>query len=67
MDNDTFQMIAAAVIAVAQLYSMDPTRFKFFAQFWDIVARICGQLANLLGLVSVHARANYFLALQEMP
>jgi hypothetical protein len=67
VDSETFQMIAAAVIAVAQVYTMDPSRFKMFAQFWDILARICGQLANMLALVSVHARANYFLAVQEMP
>jgi hypothetical protein len=66
MDNETFQMLAAAVIAVAQVYTMDPSRFKVFAYVWDLIARICGQLANVLGLVSIHARANYFLSIQEM-
>lgn len=66
MSEDLIQLIATAVVVLSQLYFMEPWKFPIFAKFWDTIARICGRMANVLGWVSVEARANYFLAVQEI-
>lgn len=35
--------------------------FPFFAYLWDIIARVTGVLANMLGHISVNARYHYFV------
>lgn len=66
MSDDTLQIIAAAAIAVCQIYAIEPWKFPVFAKFWDLVARICGHLANMLGWWSIQARKNYFSAVSEV-
>jgi len=65
VSEDTIQLIAAAAIAIAQIYVMEPWKFQVFARFWDWVARLTGTLANILGYISLEARHNYFIALTE--
>lgn len=65
MSDETFQLIAAAVVTLAQLYMVEPWKFAVFARFWDAVAKLCGQLANVLAAVSMRARLNYYDAIQE--
>lgn len=66
MSEETFQLLAAATIAVCQIYVMEPWKFQVFARFWDIIAKFCGRLANLLGWISLEARKNYFVAVTEV-
>jgi hypothetical protein len=65
MSDNAWQIIAAAVVTLAQVYMVEPWKFPILAKFWDIVASICGRLANMLGLVAVQARANYFSVISE--
>lgn len=64
--GENLKYIAAAAIALMQLYYYTPWHQNMFAMFWDYVARVCGYLANMLGWVSVEARANYFASIQEV-
>lgn len=66
MSEETFQLIAAAVVTLTQIYMLEPWKFPVFAWFWDTVARFCGELANVLGWISVQARANYFNVISEV-
>lgn len=66
MSEDTLQLLAAATIAVCQIYVMEPWKFPVFAHFWDFIARLCGELANVLGWWSMKARQNYFVAVAEV-
>lgn len=65
MSENTIQLLAAAAIAVCQIYVMEPWKFHVFARFWDWFARITGNLANVLGYMSLEARHNYFIAITE--
>lgn len=65
MSDETFQLIAAAVVTITQLYMVEPWKFPIFAWFWDTVARFCGELANLLAFISMKARLNYYNVIQE--
>jgi hypothetical protein len=60
MSDEIYRLIAVAIAAVTELYAMDDSKLPIFAKFWDIVATICGKLANVLGWIAVEARANYF-------
>jgi hypothetical protein len=64
--DDKVRVIATAVLVLSQLYILEPWRFPAFARFWDWLARWAGYLSNVLGWVSVSARANYFQAVREM-
>jgi hypothetical protein len=66
MSDDAIQLIAAAAIAVCQIYAMEPWKFPIFAKFWDFMARLCGNLANMLGWWSMKARENYYTAIAEI-
>lgn len=66
MSEETLKLILAAAIAVCEIYAMDPTKFPIFAWFWDLIATLCGELANILGAWSVKARVNYFDAVRSM-
>lgn len=66
--DELIQLLAGVTIAVIQVYAMDPT-FSLrlvFARFWDWLARVTGNLANFLGFYSMHARANYYLAVNSI-
>jgi hypothetical protein len=65
MSQDTLQLIAAAAVVIMEAYAIQPWKFPVFAMFWDMVATICGQLANRLAWVSMNARANYFTAVSN--
>lgn len=65
MSDETWQLLAAAIATLAQLYMVEPWKFPVFAMFWDFIAKFCGELANLLGHLSVQARANYFNVIAE--
>jgi len=65
MSEDLMQLIATAVVVLSQLYFMEPWKYPIFARFWDWLARVCGEAANALGLISVQARMNYFHAITE--
>lgn len=65
MTEDTVQLVAAAIIALSQLYMIEPWKFPIFAAFWDWTAKICGILANVLGWISIRARHNYFISITE--
>lgn len=63
--SDNIRYIAAAIVAVIQLYYYTPNHQGMFAAFWDYIAKVCGGLANMLGWIAVEARANYFASIQE--
>lgn len=65
MSEDTVQLLAAAAIAICQIYVAEPWKFHVFARFWDLFARITGRIANVLGWMSLEARHNYFIAITE--
>lgn len=65
MSDETVQIIAAAVVTLAQLYAVEPWRYPVFAYFWDAVAKITGILANILAHMSLNARVNYFEAVNS--
>jgi hypothetical protein len=65
VSDETWQLIAAAVATMAQLYMVEPWKFPVFAAFWDTVAQVCGELANLLAWISMQARANYYSVISE--
>lgn len=65
MSEETFQLIAAAVVTLTQIYMLEPWKYPIFAWFWDTIARFTGELANVLGYISVKARLNYYHALLE--
>jgi hypothetical protein len=61
MTDDTKQLIAIAVVTVAQIYVTEPNKIReTFARFWDFIAVLCGEIANALGFVSMQARQNYY-------
>jgi hypothetical protein len=62
VSEETIQLIAAAVVTLAQVYVLEPWKFPVFAAIWDVIARIAGHLANYLANVSMRARLNYFTA-----
>lgn len=61
MSDETLKLIASAVIVLCEVYTLRGGDFPFFAYIWDIIARITGCLANVLGHISVTARYNYFV------
>lgn len=63
MRDEWVNLIAAAVVTLAQVYVLEPWKFPVFAKFWDWIARLTGQLANRLAWWSMHARANYYIAI----
>lgn len=65
MNPDNIKMIAAAIVALSQVYMIAPWQFPIFARMWDWVARFCGWLANMLAWISMKARLNYYLVIQE--
>jgi hypothetical protein len=65
MSDETFQLIAAAVVTLTQLYMVEPWKFPVFAWFWDTIATFCGELANVLAFISMKARLNYYAVIQE--
>lgn len=62
MNDDTVQLICAAIVAVCQIYMMEPWQFPVFAAFWNWIAQFLGRLSNTLGRMSLQARLNYFEA-----
>jgi hypothetical protein len=65
MSDETWQLLAAAIATMAQLYMVEPWKFPVFAMFWDTVAKFCGELANLLAYIAMRARLNYYASIQE--
>jgi len=63
MSDEVMQLIAAAVVTLAQVYVLEPWKFPVFAEFWDTIAAVCGVLANYLARWSMLARANYYTAI----
>jgi hypothetical protein len=64
--GDDVKVIATAVLILSQLYILEPWKFPAFARMWDFIARWTAYVANVLGWVSVNARANYYQAVREM-
>lgn len=66
--EDIIQLIAGVAIALIQFYAIDPTFSfaKLFARMWDWLARTSGNLANWLGWYSMHARENYYMAVNSL-
>lgn len=60
MSKELIELIGTCIVVVAQIYMIDGHDFPFLAWAWDVIARLTGQLANLLGFASLHARANYY-------
>jgi hypothetical protein len=60
VSDEMKQMLMAAAVLMAQVYVTEPWKFTAFARFWDWVARVAGLLANKLGWLAMHARANYY-------
>jgi hypothetical protein len=63
MSDEMKNLIAAAIVTLAQVYVLEPWKFPVFAEIWDTIARICGILANYLARCSMLARANYYDAI----
>lgn len=65
MNDDTFGMIAAAVVALCQIYEMNGSQFPLLAVVWDIIARIAGIIAWITGRIAMNARLNYFMVVNS--
>lgn len=65
MSDETIQLIAAAIVTMAQIYVMEPWKYPVFAAFWDFIARFLGELADACGKLSMIARQNYFTAVNS--
>jgi hypothetical protein len=63
MRDEWVQALAAAVIVLAQAYAAEPWKFAVFARFWDWLAKLAGQLADMFGWMAMHARRNYYDAI----
>lgn len=63
MSDEVMQLIAAAVVTLAQVYVLEPWKFPVFAEIWDFIASFCGVLANYLARWSMLARSNYYTAI----
>lgn len=64
MDKEIIELIGACIIAITQIYSLQGEHCPIFARMWDIIAKICGHLANAFGYWSILARTNYFVAVR---
>ncbi len=64
MNEDTVRILATIAIAAAEIYALNGGDFPVAAWFFDLIARITGYLANILGTISLNARLNYFMAVQ---
>lgn len=64
MSDELFQLLAASIVALTELYAIRGADFAPIAWFWDFIARLTGHLANFLGRISVSARLNYMMAVQ---
>lgn len=62
MSPEAWQVIAAAIVALSQVYATRSDTALTFAKMWDILARVFGTLANMLANLSMQARINYFEA-----
>lgn len=61
MSDETLKLLASAVIVLCEVYTLRGGDFPVFAYLWDIIAKVTGWLANILGHISVNARLNYFV------
>lgn len=59
-NSDMIQLAGLALLLLAEQYMVAPWQFQPLARMWDIIARVCGEIANVLGFISLQARANYF-------
>lgn len=66
MDDQTVQLIATAIIVVTQIYAAEPWKFPVLAKVWDIIARICGELATAFADVAMQARLNYYMVVNNV-
>jgi spore maturation protein SpmA len=62
MTDDSIQLLCAAIVALCQVYAMQP-QAPLFATLWDFLATVCGKLANLLARMSLVYRTYYFEAI----
>lgn len=62
MSDELAQVLAAAIVAVAQIYAAGPARTPVFIHIWDFLARFLSGLAWTLGRLSMQARLNYYAA-----
>lgn len=58
MTDETIQIVAVAVATIAQVYMLRPDATPF-AGFWNMLAVICGVIANFFGRLALVARLNY--------
>jgi hypothetical protein len=64
--DEYVQLICYAAATLMQVYVTEPWKFTAFARMWDVIARYCAWLANMLGWASMKARENYYTALAAM-
>jgi hypothetical protein len=60
VSDELWQLVAAAMMTMTQIYIAEPWKFTALARFWDWLARLTGMLANRLAFISMHARASYY-------
>lgn len=60
MSDETIQLIAAAIVTMAQLYVIEPWKYPVFAYIWDWIATMAGRLARIFADLAMRARLNYF-------
>lgn len=60
MSDETIQLIATAVVVIAQIYLAEPWKLNIFARMWDFLAHLCAFLAERFAHLSMRARANYY-------
>ncbi len=63
MKPEMIQLIGAVIVLISEAYVTEPWKvYQSYAKFWDFIARLCGELANALGHISMRARASYYTA-----
>ena len=65
MSNEAWQAIAAAIVAMSQIYASRADSMPIFAKMWDYLANLFGVLATILGRWAIQARLNYFEAVES--
>jgi uncharacterized membrane protein len=66
MDSEMAQLIGVGIIMLAQAYVVQPWNFPIMAAIWDSIAILAAQLANAFAWLAMHARSNYYLAVNNV-
>lgn len=65
MSDDAFKFLAAAIVAICQVYQNDDGHYTALARLWDFVARVMNVIAVAAARMAMNARHNYFMVVNS--